>query len=361
MPHGRSIHLLSRLALVLALLTVRAFPAAAQTGVGGARLRIGCEGCPVDSVPARVLSTKDRVVLLTQLDTLMRRFGEEPFGSADRARLEREIKAAVEALRAASEDQRMAYAAEPPHAFMRSNFDNVLPRGWIGLNLDGPHELSVRADGEYVRYFDYPEVLSVEPNSPAERAGLQRGDMVIAYDGSDLRQTRINVTRMFVPQKRLSVAVRRDGEPREYTVVVARAPEQFTRRRIEFNFGPTLPTMAPPPELHASELVGPRPPVMAGAVVISMNGVFGAAMSTVNGELAKALGLERGVLVTESPRGTPAAQAGLRPGDVIVRVAGHAVSNVPELRAAIMRGVSDGAVTLEVVREKKTRKVKVSW
>jgi len=245
---------------------------------------------------------------------------------------------------------------------MRSNFDNLLPRGWIGLNLDGPHELSVRPDGEYIRYFDYPEVLSVEPNSPAERAGLQHGDLVIAYDGRDLRQTRINVTRLFVPQRRVSVAVRRDGEPHAYTVVVARAPEQFARRRIEFNLAPMLPSMAPePPDMRARELVAPAPPLTPGAVVISMNGVFGAAMSTVNADLAKALGLSRGVLVTEAARGTPAAHSGLRPGDVIVGVGGRSVANIPELRAAIMREVSDGTVTLDVVREKKMRKVRVSW
>lgn len=354
MVQRRSIHPLSRAGLVPAMLAF-------------ALATVALTGAPRTAAAQTPDSTRDRGLLLIQLDTLMRRFGDEPFRSADRMKLERQIQAAVQALRAASVDERAAFTETRPRPFMRANFDNVLPRGWIGLNLDGPHELSVRPDGEYIRYFDYPEVLSVEPNSPAERAGLQHGDLVIAYDGSDLRRTSINVTRMFVPDRRIAVAVRRDGEPRRYTVVVGRAPD-FGRHRVELNFTPMQPSMAPPappdmpadvPMTFSGEFPGGR--LMTGAVVISMNGVFGAALSTVNADLAKALGLSRGVLVTEAPRGTPAAVAGLRAGDVIVRVGGHAVASVPELRAAVMRDVSDGAVTLDVMREKKVRRLKVTW
>lgn len=355
--------ILSRGALATAFLATLANAAGAQDG--GRRARLDCDGCPADTV-VRLMSGTDRVVLL-RLDTLMARFGEEPFGSTERVRLERQIESAMRLLQSAADHQRSAFARPPRSRMLLRSMDDVAPRGWIGLNLEGPHELSVRPDGLYIRYFDYPEVLSVEPNSPAERAGLQRGDMVIAYDDSDLRQSRINVTRMFVPEHRLSVAIRRDGEPHAYAVTVARVPEVFAHSRMELNFGPLAAAAAQVPpdapgaaEARAHAMMTPRPP-MPGAVVISSNGLFGAAMSTVNADLAKALGLTRGVLVTEAPVGTPAADAGLRAGDVIVRVEGTAVSTIPELRAVVMRGLRDDAVKLDVLRNRKTRRLTVRW
>ncbi|MEJ2504575.1 MAG: PDZ domain-containing protein, partial [Gemmatimonadota bacterium] len=57
-----------------------------------------------------------------------------------------------------------------------------------------------------------------------------------------------------------------------------------------------------------------------------------------------------GVLVLRVAERTPAARAGLRPGDVIVRAAGRAVETVGELRSLLAR-TDPGSTELRVVRK----------
>jgi serine protease Do len=94
---------------------------------------------------------------------------------------------------------------------------------------------------------------------------------------------------------------------------------------------------------------------------LSPNGAFGAILSTVNPELARTLKLETGVLVNEVTDETPASTSGLRAGDVIVSVAGQSVASLPALQEVLKIRRADRTVVLELIRDKKPRKVTVSW
>jgi S1-C subfamily serine protease len=65
--------------------------------------------------------------------------------------------------------------------------------------------------------------------------------------------------------------------------------------------------------------------------------VAGAEVIDVRPELAGYFGVEAGVLVVDVPTGTPAASAGLQPGDVIVELAGKPVGSVGDLRVGVAR------------------------
>jgi S1-C subfamily serine protease len=93
------------------------------------------------------------------------------------------------------------------------------------------------------------------------------------------------------------------------------------------------------------------------------NGIVGAQMVTVSELLAKSLGIQPGVLVTAAPVGSPAAESGLRDGDVIVKAELQRVRSVAELRELIGQAADNGerSVVLETVREKRTRKVTLRW
>ena len=67
-----------------------------------------------------------------------------------------------------------------------------------------------------------------------------------------------------------------------------------------------------------------------------------------DGELGRYFGVERGVLVATAPEDTPAREAGLLPGDVIIQVGERLVTNPAELSRAIRE--ADGSVVLTVVR-----------
>lgn len=77
--------------------------------------------------------------------------------------------------------------------------------------------------------------------------------------------------------------------------------------------------------------------------------VAGAQLQTLNRDLANYFDVDEGVLVTEVLDDTPAAQAGLRSGDVIVRVGGEAVTSLDDLRFGI--GYFERPLRLRVVRK----------
>lgn len=90
------------------------------------------------------------------------------------------------------------------------------------------------------------------------------------------------------------------------------------------------------------EEVRPLSPYLAG-----LTRVAGAELRTLNPGLAQYFGVAQGLLVTEVSEGTPAAEAGLRGGDVIVTAGGREVTTLGELRESL--ATRDGR-RLEVIR-----------
>ena len=253
------------------------------------------------------------------------------------------------------------------------------PKGWIGINEQGLRTIDFGPKGFVVQYLDYPTIISVDPESPAKRAGIVPGDVLVAYDGVDVKGHRFDLTQMLIPEKKLSVAVRHDGEPKEYTLTVAQAPVQLYQRELELTGRAQevyIKRVGPGPgDVPRGDMIfqGPVPDggAMGGArtgmliplrtFFLSANGAFGAILSTVGPELARTLKLETGVLVNDVTDETPASTSGLRPGDVIVSVAGQSVASLPALQEILKMRRAERTVVLEVVRDKKPRKVTVNW
>jgi Do/DeqQ family serine protease len=141
-------------------------------------------------------------------------------------------------------------------------------------------------------------VAQVERGSPADRAGLRPGDVVLAADGqpvrgsSDLRN-RIGLMEV---DRTVTLAVLRDGQRRQIAVKISPAVE----RRSEL--GDTIPALA-------GARLGEIPPDHP------------------------AYGQVGGVLVAGVARGSPAARAGLQPGDIILGIDRHPVRSLADLRA----------------------------
>ena len=88
---------------------------------------------------------------------------------------------------------------------------------------------------------------------------------------------------------------------------------------------------------------------------------LGLAVQSVDGDLAQALGLAevRGAVVSDVFPGGPAAEAGIIPGDVLVRVGDFSVHNHLELRSLVGRMPGDQPMQLEVVRAGEVIKLQV--
>jgi hypothetical protein len=270
-------------------------------------------------------------------------------------------------------DRAMAAVAE---ALMQKS----APRGWLGIVVSGAAREPWVENGELlIRYLTHPEIVSVEPSSPAERAGLVPSDTLIAYDGKDVTEGDISVTRLLKPNARVLVRIRRDGRMRDVPVRIADAPQRITIRVDEMMSGgvpnaiaerPAFPRLPAPPAAALAPRApraisvgayGPRGPVVLDGPQSAV--VAGAQLNTVTPGLARSIRVNRGVIVASAPIGSPAAESGLVDGDVIVKVGGQSVSTAAEVAelvgAASYRG--ERSVALETLRERKPRKAVLRW
>lgn len=333
--------------------------------------------CADDS--SRVVVT----VLMNKLDSLQRIFLGTPIAPEQQERMASEMsdmlsriaelqRGAVEmGFERAGEASRKAMADAGVAAMLQYQPASqippeAVPKGWIGLTFVGAPVDNVRHGEYFVRFLDYPEVESVEPDSPAERAGIAHGDLLLAFNGQDVTTQDISMTKLLEPEHKVIVRMERDGVDRDYPLIVARAPQMFVRRRVDFatpeapvGIRGLLAEPPAPPSWTTGAVPAPAPAPRAPVTVFNfspaMAAVAGASMSPVNPDLGRAFGVDRGVLVLQTPHGTVAEQSGLRAGDVIVRAAGAAVSTVDELRRVLERHAADATVELRIVRDRKSR------
>ena len=340
--------------------------------------------------------------LESSIDSMVRVFREDDLSPEQRFKLRQQIDArfaefvALRASTARAAQGSMFIRPAPDFAFETRFGDpsTVLPRiaqgmvpGWIGIVVGlAPTEMRVEGNELFMRYLLYPEITSVDPSSPAQRAGLARGDTLVAYNGRDVRREEISMTRLIVPKATVKVRVRRDGKVRELPVVVADVPERVRKRREDellasrstwFSDTPIPPmppmgrvprpaiastpravSIAPAPRSFPNApMIAPLPPVF------TISGVAGAQLASVSAAMQRSLGLPAGVLVTQVPVGSPAGESGLEEGDVILRVGGQTVTTVRDLRELVKRAADDGerSVMLELRRGKARRSLPLRW
>lgn len=315
---------------------------------------------PRDSVFVRMFTMPG--LSMDSLKVLVRALEREQYGSADWLAITRRVDSLM------AQQQTLMARKMTEGRLMPRGLTAFAPTGWLGFLTQGPSQQIIDGTGQHVIYFAHPQIISVDPNSPAERAGITPGDVLIAYNGLDVVNRDFNVTELLQPNRRVSITVRRDGEDREFAVRVARQPERIVvrRRDLDAPLPAEIRVEPPDPPERIVGMVAPRLPAMpvapaAGLVMISPNGMFGATLSTVSPELARVYRVKPGVLANEVPEDSPAWRSGLRTGDVILRVEGQPVLTVSEFRDCVLTRLQQHSVALQVLRDQKPRTIRLSW
>jgi hypothetical protein len=150
-------------------------------------------------------------------------------------------------------------------------------------------------------------VVQVMPDSPAAGVGLQVGDVITAIGEKPVRspQDVVEAIRASKPGQTVCLVYRRDGEERE---------ARFTELRIAW-------------KRESSDFRGGAPE-KGEAEERAFLGILAAPLSDDMREIA---GTGEGVLVDSLTDSSPAAKAGLLPGDVITRIDGQPVTTLDEL------------------------------
>ncbi len=146
-------------------------------------------------------------------------------------------------------------------------------------------------------------ISEVMPNTPAEKAGIQSGDVVVEYDGEkvkDRQSFKIQVAATPVGET-VNMKVIRDGKEKTLRVTIEEYPEELS---------------------HAEEREGPS--------------ALGLRVVNVTDAQAQRFNLEatRGVVVIDIDVESSAAEAGVKVGDVILSVGKTEIDDVDDYRAA---------------------------
>ncbi|MBI1940243.1 MAG: PDZ domain-containing protein, partial [Acidobacteria bacterium] len=247
------------------------------------------------------------------------------------------------------EDPVWIEAAPGPEAKIM-NFNFALGgQSRLGLGIadvDAEKAKELKLPGEYGAL-----VKRVEDDSPAAKAGIQKDDVILEFAGERVHSA-----------AQLQRLVRETPAGRNVTLVVSRAGQARTvalkleKREGHFAFAPGGIHMAPPiaatPVVPEFEFKLPDHDFLwfAGG---SRLGISGDELTT---QLAEYFGVKqgKGVLVREVVVGSAAEKAGLKAGDVIVRVDDEEVPNVSKLRRALgQRRDEKRTAKLTIVRDRK--------
>ena len=190
-------------------------------------------------------------------------------------------------------------------------------------------------------------VEEVEADSPAARAGLKPSDIIVMFDGEQVRSVRqfSRLVQETVPGRAVTATILREGQRSDVQLTPSedRGPDVFIDGdRLRERLGDLAARL---PEFDFRIGAGPR-------------GRLGVTVSRLTDQLAAYFGAREGVLVTAVVDGSAAGKAGVQAGDVITSINGGPVRSPQELTRALRDAARDG-VTVGIVREKKEMSMEV--
>jgi len=194
-------------------------------------------------------------------------------------------------------------------------------RGWLGVLIQP-------VDDDIAKSLELPDaqgalVAKVFDDSPAAKAGVEVGDVIVDFDGQEIHKSNDlpSIVAATPVGKAVQVTVVRSGSRKTLDVTIAKLEEEATEAK----------------PVKADEL--------------------GLSVQDMTPEIASDLGLPRdskGVVVSGVRRGSPADEAGLRAGDVIESIGNQAVADVKAFRKLLSAREPESSVLVLVRRGDQT-------
>lgn len=181
----------------------------------------------------------------------------------------------------------------------------TVTRGWLGVVIQDIDKNLAESFG----LEDAKGILisDVQENSPADKAGLVQGDVIIKLQNSSLKDVSDlrNKVALIRPDTSAKLDIVRDGKPKQIWVTIGKQPGDFGSQKSGSNS--------------------------------KMFKKFGFSLQNLTPDLAEKLGFEnnQGVVVSNVEPGSPADKAGLKPGHLIEEVNRQDVANVKQLKSAL--------------------------
>src|SRR3984957_3439567 len=255
-----------------------------------------------------------------------------------------ELSSRAADLAAEAQEKATEVWGQEPRVFTTTTDDGS---GWLGVEIG--EVTAEKAKDLRLAGARGVEVIDVEPDGPAAKAGLKEHDVITRYDGQIVEGT-VQFRRLVreTPSGRnISLAVSRNGSAQDISVELGDR-SSFYEKKMKGkmrDFGNAYAFTEPNFDFHFDapgvfEMDG-RGPVL-GISAEDLSGQLGTYFGAPNGT---------GILVREVRSGTAAEKAGLKAGDVIVKVNGSPVGSLSELRQQLRDKSDEKTVSLGILRK----------
>jgi len=179
-------------------------------------------------------------------------------------------------------------------------------RGWLGIMIqditpDLAKSFGIKTDKGVL-------ISDIVKGSPAEKAGLMRGDVIVRFNGQEIENAHklSQLAAATPPGTQTKIDILRNGQEKTIPLEIGTMPQEAQKKAIS-------------PEEKSD---------------------WGMMVQELTPQLAQQLGLDpgtTGVVISNIKEGSPAAEAGLRPGDLITEVNRVAVHNLSDYQQALQK------------------------
>lgn len=205
------------------------------------------------------------------------------------------------------------------------------------------------------------EITMVDQDAPAAKAGLKEHDVVVEFNGQ-----RVEGSEQFVryihetPAGRtVTLGIIRDGQPMTLKATLGNRMENVKKSyNYQYKIAPRVVVPPVPPVMVNPPDVDVEMPAIDVMVPATTTGI---AIDNLTPQLAQYFGVKQGqgVLVRNVEKGSPAEKAGMRAGDVIIKVDNETIESRSDYRQAIRHRNAD-TLKIVVIRDKKEQMLTMS-
>lgn len=230
-------------------------------------------------------------------------------------------------------------------------------KGWLGVSLQRlTSELREAAD---ISSDVGVLVTDVVEDSPAEKAGLEVGDVILKYDGKEVTSPRrlSKLVRKTAPDTKVKVDIARDGKKKTLTAKIGELdPEEAYTIKMFGDTGEKELFLDFDDDLSLLGLPHIRRSWLCSDLWLGVHTV------ELTEQLAEYFDIKdgRGVLISEVVAESPAEKAGLKAGDIIIKANGERIEDTPDLHEVIGDHEEEEEIELVVLRKGKEKKLKAT-